>query len=145
MDQNLLSAHFQLEETQEQIEQLVESIANYKKWRRQQQLIFGAEQMLEAERSKKDDKNRFKSINQKYVPTSLNEIQAGFDLDIAKQSKVSFDPDIEYDDDYEETEINGRAVKKQTSVAENGGTKNGAENEVGTMKLTLSYCLLYVN
>ena len=70
--------------------------------------------MLEAERSKKDDKNRFKSINQKYVPTSLNEIQAGFDLDIAKQSKVSFDPDIEYDDDYEETEINGRAVKKQT-------------------------------
>ena len=134
-------AHFQLEETQEQIEQLVESIANYKKWRRQQQLIFGAEQMLEAERSKKDDKNRFKSINQKYVPTSLNEIQAGFDLDIAKQSKVSFDPDIEYDDDYEETEINGRAVKKQTSVAENGSTKNGAENEVGTMKLTLSYCL----
>ena len=98
--------------------------------------------MLEAERSKKDDKNRFKSINQKYVPTSLNEIQAGFDLDIAKQSKVSFDPDIEYDDDYEETEINGRAVKKQTSVAENGSTKNGAENEVGTMKLTLSYCLL---
>ena len=47
--------------------------------------------MLEAERSKKDDKNHFKSINQKYVPTSLNEIQAGFDLDIAKQSKVSLE------------------------------------------------------
>ena len=56
---------------QEQLEQFVESIANYKKWRRQQQLIFGAEQMLEAERSKKGDKNRFKSINQKYVPTSF--------------------------------------------------------------------------
>ena len=125
-----------MEETTEQIDQLVESIANYKVWRRQQQLRFGAEQMLEAERSKKDEKNRFKSIHAKYVPSSLNEIQAGFDLDIAQQSKVSFDPDIDYDDDYDETEINGKSVVKPVEAAENGGT-NGAEKEVGTNSLAL--------
>ena len=48
--------------------------------------------MLEAKRSKKDEMNRFKSLMAKYVPLTLNEIQAGFDLDIAKQNKVSFDP-----------------------------------------------------
>ena len=90
--------------------------------------------MLEAERSKKDEKGRFKAMSAKYVPSSLNEIQAGFDLDIAKQSKVSFDPDIDYDDEFEETEINGKSVGKQPTVnnSENNGDSGiGADNEVG--------------
>ena len=90
--------------------------------------------MLEAERSKKDEKGRFKAMSAKYVPSSLNEIQAGFDLDIAKQSKVSFDPDIDYDDEFEETEINAKSVGKQPTVnnSENNGDSGiGADNEVG--------------
>ena len=91
--------------------------------------------MLEAERSKKDEKGRFKAMSAKYVPSSLNEIQAGFDLDIAKQSKVSFDPDIDYDDEFEETEINGKsAASKQPTVNNsetNGDSGIGADTEVG--------------
>ena len=90
--------------------------------------------MLEAERSKKDEKGRFKAMSAKYVPSSLNEIQAGFDLDIAKQSKVSFDPDIDYDDEFEETEINGKSASKQPTVNNsetNGDSGIGADTEVG--------------
>ena len=109
--------------------------------------------MLEAERSKKDEKGRFKAMSAKYVPSSLNEIQAGFDLDIAKQSKVSFDPDIDYDDEFEETEINGKsAANKQPTVnnSENNGDSGiGADNEVGektnwhTLILKSCYCIYW--
>ena len=91
--------------------------------------------MLEAERSKKDEKARFKSISAKYVPSSLNEIQAGFDLDIAKQSRVSFDPDVDYDDDNYENETHVKtkvtapaAAKNSTASDTNNADK---ENEVG--------------
>ena len=66
---------------------------NYKKWRRQQMTIYGAEKVLEREEAKRNVKTKFASAGAKYVPSSLNEIQLGTTLDIAKNSRVSFDPD----------------------------------------------------
>ena len=87
------------EETEEQIEQLAESLRNYKKWRKQQMTLFGAEQLLAREQSKRELKQKFSAAAAKYVPSSLQEIQAGTTLEAAKYSRVSFDPDVKYDDD----------------------------------------------
>ena len=97
--------------------------------------------MLEAERSKKDEKARFKSISAKYVPSSLNEIQAGFDLDIAKQSRVSFDPDVDYDDDNYENETHVKTKVTAPAAAKNSTASDNAnadkENEVGKKALNI--------
>ena len=96
--------------------------------------------MLEAERSKKDEKARFKSISAKYVPSSLNEIQAGFDLDIAKQSRVSFDPDVDYDDDSYENETHVKTKVTAPAAANNASDTNAdKENEVGKKALNIYF------
>ena len=81
------------EETEEQIEQLKESMRVYKKWRRNQIALFGAEKLQEQEDQVKKIKQKVVSVGAKYVPSSIQEIQMGTTLDIAKQSRVSFDPD----------------------------------------------------
>lgn len=66
---------------------------NYKKWRRNQIALFGAERLLEKEESVRSIKQKAVSVGAKYVPSSIQEIQLGTTLEIAKQSRVSFDPD----------------------------------------------------
>ena len=65
----------------------------YKKWRRNQIALFGAEKLQEQEDQVKKIKQKVVSVGAKYVPSSIQEIQMGTTLDIAKQSRVSFDPD----------------------------------------------------
>lgn len=73
---------------------------NYKKWRRQQLMLHGAEQLLSRDQVVKRVVKRItSSVPAKYVPSSLSEIQAGTNLESAKYSRVSFDPDVKYDDD----------------------------------------------
>ena len=49
--------------------------------------------MLEKEESVRSIKQKAVSVGAKYVPSSIQEIQLGTTLEIAKQSRVSFDPD----------------------------------------------------
>ena len=68
-------------------------------------------------------KYKFASAAARYVPSSLQEIQAGTSLEVAQHSRVSFNPDINYDestaaaDEAEVVEVgnNHRAKKKQAA------------------------------
>ena len=91
--QSFAKCNLKPEETEEQIEQLKESMRVYKKWRRNQIALFGAEKLQEQEDQVKKIKQKVVSVGAKYVPSSIQEIQMGTTLDIAKQSRVSFDPD----------------------------------------------------
>lgn len=63
-------------------------------------MLYGAEQLLSKEQVKRVVKRVTTSgVPSKYVPSSLQEIQDGTNLESAKFSRVSFDPDVKYDDD----------------------------------------------
>ena len=65
-------------------------------------MLYGAENVLETSQNK-NKRNKFHSAAAKYIPSSLTEIQLGTELESAKYSKVSFNPDADYDSDGEKS------------------------------------------
>jgi hypothetical protein len=67
-------------------------------------VINSAEKVLEANLSKKNIKGKMVSAASRYVPSSLLEIQAGANLESAKASRISFNPDEIIEDSTKEVE-----------------------------------------
>ena len=116
----------------------------YKKWRRNQIALFGAEKLQEQEDQVKKIKQKVVSVGAKYVPSSIQEIQMGTTLDIAKQSRVSFDPDNTLGDEpAEDHEIEDKPTENSVDEV----SKNGfAEVEIhylfpSVFVLIVTHCL----
>lgn len=72
--------------------------------------------MLNYEEKRPAVRQKFSAAFGKYVPSSLSEIQAGTTLESAKYSRVSFDPDAIYDDDYENEVDNSKNTNAHPDI-----------------------------
>ena len=105
--------------------------------------LHGAEQILTNEQLKRVVKHKFQSAAARYIPGSLQEIQAGIDLEIAKQTRVSFDPDVDYEETAEENQLDRsdpdyNAENLPPSTAD---TEDRVVNEVGAKHKQSSFGL----
>ena len=92
---------------------MAESINNYTEWRKKQIVMHGAEKLLENSRLKNRLQKKFTSAAAKYVPSSLNEIQLGTELESAKFAKSSFNPNV--DSPKNKSSVSGESAEQESS------------------------------
>ena len=75
--------------------------------------MHGAEKLLENSRLKNRLQKKFTSAAAKYVPSSLNEIQLGTELESAKFAKSSFNPNV--DSPKNKSSVSGESAEQESS------------------------------
>ena len=115
--------------------------------------IYGAEKVLEREEATRNIKRKVASAGAKYVPSSIQEIQLGTTLDIAQQSRVSFDPDntlgeeatLEEEIIENRDEIEDKIDEVKNETAETAGVADVASALVVFSTHISSLCVFFKN
>ena len=102
--------------------------------------IYGAEKVLEREEATRNIKRKFASAGAKYVPSSIQEIQLGTTLEIAQQSRVSFDPDNKLGDEatLEEEIENREEIEEKIDEVKNETAKTVGVADVASALVVFS-------